>query len=166
MHGDLQQFEREKVLRDFKANKVKVLVSTDVAARGLDIKSVKNVINFDVARDIDSHTHRVGRTGRAGEKGTAYTLITQKEDRFAGELVKHLETSGQVVPPDLLSLAMKNSRFKDARTNRRGRGGRGRGGRGGGGRGRDRGGKEGANANREPINFQRASQQQKPSRWQ
>lgn len=161
LHGDLQQFEREKVLRDFKANKVKVLVSTDVAARGLDIKTVKNVINFDVARDIDSHTHRVGRTGRAGEKGTAYTLITQKEDRFAGELVRHLETSGQVVPPDLLSLAMKNSRFKDARSNRRGRGGR-RGGRGG----RGRGAKDSSNANREPINFQRATQQQKPSRWQ
>ncbi|KAG2213841.1 hypothetical protein INT47_001110 [Mucor saturninus] len=169
LHGDLQQFEREKVLRDFKANKVKVLVSTDVAARGLDIKSVKNVINFDVARDIDSHTHRVGRTGRAGEKGTAYTLITQKEDRFAGELVRHLETSGQVVPPDLLSLAMKNPRFKDARSNRRGGrggGGRGRGGRGGNGGGRGRGDRDASSANREPINFQRATQQQKPSRWQ
>ncbi|CAO3615798.1 unnamed protein product [Mucor fragilis] len=165
LHGDLQQFEREKVLRDFKANKVKVLVSTDVAARGLDIKTVKTVINFDVARDIDSHTHRVGRTGRAGEKGTAFTLITQKEDRFAGELVTHLETSGQVVPPELLHLAMKNSRFRDYRNNRGGRrggrggrGSRGGGGRGGGGRGghQDRG-KGSFNANLEPMRFQRSS---------
>ncbi|CAO3635071.1 unnamed protein product [Mucor hiemalis] len=154
LHGDLQQFEREKVLRDFKSNKVKILVSTDVAARGLDIKTVKTVVNYDIARDIDSHTHRVGRTGRAGEKGTAYTLITHKEDRFAGELVRHLEASGQNVPPELLNLAMKNSRFKDARSNNR-RGGRGR---GRGGRGRGRGGRNfSSDANREPINFQRAS---------
>ncbi|CEI91338.1 hypothetical protein RMCBS344292_05633 [Rhizopus microsporus] len=139
LHGDLQQYEREKVLREFKQNKAQVLVATDVAARGLDIKSVKIVINYEVAHDIDSHTHRVGRTGRAGEKGTAYTLITQKEDRFAGELVRHLETSGQAVPSELLNLAMKNSRFRDARSGRRGRGGRGR-------RGRGRG-----NANHTPI---------------
>lgn len=161
LHGDLQQFEREKVLRDFKSNKVKILVSTDVAARGLDIKTVKTVVNYDIARDIDSHTHRVGRTGRAGEKGTAYTLITQKEDRFAGELVRHLEASGQLVPPELLNLAMKNSRFRDARSNNR-RGGRGGGGRGGRGRGRGGRGRGGSrnfssDANREPINFQRAS---------
>lgn len=135
------------MLRDFKSNKVKILVSTDVAARGLDIKTVKNVINFDIARDIDSHTHRVGRTGRAGEKGTAFTLITQKEDRFAGELVRHLETSGQIVPPELLNLAMKNPRFGDSR-NRGGR--RGRGGRGGCGRGR--GGGRGVGYNRGNVN--------------
>ncbi|RCH93887.1 hypothetical protein CU098_000956, partial [Rhizopus stolonifer] len=167
LHGDLQQFEREKVLGDFKSNKVKILVSTDVAARGLDIKTVKTVINYDIARDIDSHTHRVGRTGRAGEKGTAYTLITQKEDRFAGELVRHLETSGQIVPPELMSLAMKNPRFRDARNSRGRRGGRGR------GRGRGRHHPK-TNANFEPIQFQRSStgglsttpNAAKPSRWQ
>ncbi|KAG1438124.1 hypothetical protein G6F56_012778 [Rhizopus delemar] len=162
-------------------NKANILVATDVAARGLDIKGVKTVINFDVAHDIDSHTHRVGRTGRAGEKGTAYTLITQKEDRFAGELVRHLQASGQVVSPELQELAMKNPRFK---------GGRGRG-RGGRGRGRGRG-REDYNANTTPLvprsgigyqsgkgggmtSFQKSSsgnlntvqqqQQQKPSRW-
>lgn len=119
------------------------MVSTDIAARGLDIKSVKTVINYDTAKDIDSHTHRVGRTGRAGEKGTAFTLISKREDRFAGELVRHLETSGQIVPPELLNLAMSNPRFRDSR-NRRGRGrGRGRGGRGRGGHA-DRGGRGGS----------------------
>ncbi|RUS22945.1 P-loop containing nucleoside triphosphate hydrolase protein [Endogone sp. FLAS-F59071] len=96
LHGDMMQAEREKVIRDYKVNKFPILVATDVAAvfllfimppintppaRGLDIKSVRTVLNYDVARDIDSHTHRVGRTGRAGEKGAAYTLITRKEDR-------------------------------------------------------------------------------------
>lgn len=142
LHGDLMQHERERVLRDFRANKFNVLVATDVAARGLDIKTVKNVVNFDVARDIDSHVHRIGRTGRAGEKGTAYTLITKKDDKFAGDLVRNLENSGQAVPMDLMSLAMSNPRFRNSRAyGGRGRGrGRGRGGRGRGTRGRGGGG--------------------------
>ncbi|KAI8985239.1 P-loop containing nucleoside triphosphate hydrolase protein [Pilobolus umbonatus] len=147
LHGDLQQYERDKVIRDFKSNKVKILVATDVAARGLDIKAVKTVINYDSAHDIDSHTHRVGRTGRAGEKGNAFTLLTPTEDRFAGELVRHLETSGQAVSPELMNLAMKNPRFSKSR-NRGGRGrGRGRGERGRG-RGRDR---KAFNSNMEPV---------------
>ena len=64
------------------------------SARGLDIKEIKTVINYDVARDIDTHTHRVGRTGRAGEKGTAYTLLTKADKTFCGDLVKHLVTFG------------------------------------------------------------------------
>ena len=67
------------------------VVATDVASRGLDIKWIKTVINFDCARDIDSHVHRIGRTGRAGDKlGVAYTLITRKEYRFAPSLVQVL----------------------------------------------------------------------------
>ncbi|CAG8551778.1 11660_t:CDS:10 [Ambispora leptoticha] len=107
LHGDLMQSERDKVLKEFKHNKFPILVATDVAARGLDIKTVKTVINYDIARDIDLHVHRIGRTGRAGEKGTAYTLITKKEDKFAGDLVRNLESSGQPVPDDLLELAMQ-----------------------------------------------------------
>ena len=73
------------VLRDFKASTHHVLVATDVAARGLDIKSIKTVINLDAAKDIDTHVHRVGRTGRAGDRdGSAYTLVTPREARFAG----------------------------------------------------------------------------------
>jgi ATP-dependent RNA helicase DDX42 len=76
-------------------------------ARGLDIPHIRTVVNFDIARDIDTHTHRVGRTGRAGEKGKAYTLITEKDKEFAGHIVRNLEGAGQVVPDDLLELAMK-----------------------------------------------------------
>lgn len=62
-----------------------MLVATDVAARGLDIRSIKSVVNLDAAKDIDTHVHRVGRTGRAGDKeGTAYTLLTPKQYYFAG----------------------------------------------------------------------------------
>ncbi|KAG9322952.1 hypothetical protein KVV02_004328 [Mortierella alpina] len=143
LHGDMQQQERDKAVHDFKVKAFPTLIATDVAARGLDIKSIRTVVNFDVARDIDSHVHRVGRTGRAGEKGTAYTLIIEKDDRFAGELVRNLEESSQPVPPEVMKVAMQNPRFRKSRqflAGHRGRGGgrggsRGRGERGRGGRG-------------------------------
>ena len=72
-------------------------------------------MNYDVARDIDTHTHRIGRTGRAGEKGTAYTLVSKKDKDFAGHLVRNLEAAGQEVPKGLLDLAMQNPWFKKNR---------------------------------------------------
>lgn len=85
IHGDMDQHTRVQALKAFSSGKQHVLVATDVAARGLDIKSIKNVVNFDAAKDIDTHVHRVGRTGRAGDKeGTAYTLLDPKQSHFAG----------------------------------------------------------------------------------
>ena len=87
----MDQHSRMAVLNEYKAGKHHVLVATDVAARGLDIKSIKSVINYDAAKEIDTHVHRIGRTGRAGDKeGIAYTLITPYESRFAGVLNKLL----------------------------------------------------------------------------
>ena len=71
------------------------------------MKSIKNVINYEVARNIESHTHRIGRTGRAGEHGVAYTLVLKKETGFATDLVRHLEAANQIVPPDMLDMAMQ-----------------------------------------------------------
>lgn len=79
----------------------------ELSARGLDIPHIKIVVNYDVARDIDTHTHRIGRTGRAGEKGTAYTLVSVKDKEFAGHLVRNLESANQAVPKELLDLAMQ-----------------------------------------------------------
>lgn len=76
-------------------------------ARGLDIPSIRTVVNYDVARDIDTHTHRIGRTGRAGEKGVAYTLLTSKDSTFAGDLVRNLEGANQAVSKELMDLAMQ-----------------------------------------------------------
>ncbi|XP_078160791.1 P-loop containing nucleoside triphosphate hydrolases superfamily protein isoform X2 [Carex rostrata] len=134
LHGDKDQASRTETLKKFKAGTYHVLVATDVAARGLDIKSIKSVVNFDIARDMDTHVHRVGRTGRAGDKdGTAYTLITLKESRFAGDLVGSLIAAGQDVSIELMDLAMKDSRFRSKRDSRKGnkKGGRGKGGAGG-----------------------------------
>ncbi|XP_068208927.1 ATP-dependent RNA helicase DDX42 [Palaemon carinicauda] len=115
LHGDMSQFERNEVITAFKKKDKPILVATDVAARGLDIPHIRTVINFDVARDIDTHTHRIGRTGRAGEKGTAYTLVTDKDKEFAGHLVRNLEGAAQEVPSELLELAMQSSWFRKSR---------------------------------------------------
>lgn len=85
IHGDMSQHSRAQALKEFSSGKQHIMVATDVAARGLDIKSIKNVVNLDAAKDIDTHIHRIGRTGRAGDKeGTAYTLLTPKQSYFAG----------------------------------------------------------------------------------
>lgn len=115
LHGDMEQAERNRVIMQFKRAEVQIMVATDVAARGLDIPHIRTVVNYDIARDIDTHTHRIGRTGRAGEKGTAYTLVTEKDKEFAGHLVRNLEGASQDVPSDLLELAMQSSWFRKSR---------------------------------------------------
>ncbi|MHB1059417.1 MAG: ATP-dependent RNA helicase DbpA [Rhodanobacter sp.] len=79
LHGDMEQRDRDEVLVRFANRSCNVLVATDVAARGLDIAALPMVLSYDVAHDPDTHTHRIGRTGRAGESGLAITLCTSRE---------------------------------------------------------------------------------------
>ncbi|MEI4770714.1 DEAD/DEAH box helicase [Psychrobacillus sp. FJAT-51614] len=79
IHGDLSQAKRMSVLKQFKSNKIDILVATDVAARGLDISGVTHVYNFDIPQDPESYVHRIGRTGRAGKHGIAVTFVTPRE---------------------------------------------------------------------------------------
>nr|POE46097.1 dead-box atp-dependent rna helicase 20 [Quercus suber] len=97
IHGDKSQAERDWVLSEFKAGKSPIMTATDVAARGLDVKDVKYVINYDFPRSLEDYVHRIGRTGRAGAKGTAYTFFTAANARFAKELISILEEAGQKV---------------------------------------------------------------------
>src|SRR6266567_1596037 len=82
IHGDLEQRERDQVLVRFANKSISVLVATDVAARGLDIKELSAVINYELSRNPEIHTHPIGRTGRAGEQGLAFSLVTPQESRL------------------------------------------------------------------------------------
>ena len=112
IHGDRTQAERQEILHRFKRGSTPILVATDVASRGLDIPAIKTVVNFDVAKRIEDHTHRIGRTGRAGATdGTAYTLVTPAESDASVDLVRSLLTARQQAPPDLIELATKSRRW-------------------------------------------------------
>ncbi|CAD2099994.1 ATP-dependent RNA helicase DDX5, putative [Plasmodium vinckei brucechwatti] len=101
IHGDKKQEERRWVLNDFKTGKSPILIATDVASRGLDIKNVKFVINYDFPNQIEDYVHRIGRTGRAGAHGASFTFLTSDKYRLAKELVKILRESEQPIPPQL-----------------------------------------------------------------
>lgn len=81
MHGDKAQGDRDAALASFVANQTPLMFATDVAARGLDIKGVTHVVNFDMARDVESYVHRIGRTGRAGEVGESVTFWNPDYDK-------------------------------------------------------------------------------------
>ncbi len=81
LHGDLTQNQRERATQDFRAKKCNVLVATDVAARGLHIEDITHVYNYEIPRDVDSYTHRVGRTARAGKRGEAISIVATDEER-------------------------------------------------------------------------------------
>lgn len=96
LHGDKRQQERDYVLRAFKQDQCSMLVATDVAARGLDVKNVELVVNFDFPQGVEDYIHRIGRTGRAGKKGEAYTLLTQEDGKYAKELIGVMRDAEQV----------------------------------------------------------------------
>lgn len=81
LHGDISQSQREKILNRFRKKQINILVATDVAARGIDIQNLTHVINYAIPHDSDSYVHRIGRTGRAGNEGTAITFVTSSESR-------------------------------------------------------------------------------------
>jgi len=86
LNGDLSQDARIRVLGRFKTGRVKVLVATDVAARGLDIDDITHVVNYDIPTDPEAYVHRIGRTGRAGKDGVAITLLTPKDKRYLSRI--------------------------------------------------------------------------------
>jgi ATP-dependent RNA helicase DeaD len=79
LHGDLEQMDREVIIKDYRRGEIKIMVATDVAARGLDVKNVTHVFNYHIPFDPQSYVHRIGRTGRAGRSGQAITLVTTEE---------------------------------------------------------------------------------------
>ncbi len=93
LHGDMEQRQRENVIKGFKNNSVKVLVATDVAARGIHVNNISHVFNYHIPFDPESYVHRIGRTGRAGTKGKAITLLTPLEFKELQRIKKKVGTS-------------------------------------------------------------------------
>ncbi|NWW92939.1 DDX43 helicase, partial [Rhynochetos jubatus] len=112
LHGNREQCDREQALDDFKQGKVRILVATDLASRGLDVHDITHVFNFDFPRNIEEYVHRVGRTGRAGRTGKALTLVTKDDWRVASELIEILERANQVVPNELIAMAERYKQFQ------------------------------------------------------
>jgi ATP-dependent RNA helicase RhlE len=115
LHGDKSQDERLKALEAFKQGEVDLLVCTDVAARGLDIKDVPAVFNFDVPFNAEDYVHRIGRTGRAGASGLAVTLVSGSDTRLVADIEKLLNTKLKVETLPLDEVASERSRYSEAR---------------------------------------------------
>lgn len=114
LNGDMSQTARQEALRSFKHGESRVLVATDVAARGLDVPGVSLVVNFTMSMTIEDYVHRIGRCGRAGRYGHAVTFFLKNEDsKIAPELLKILEDSNQQVPVDLRIIATKESKRRE-----------------------------------------------------
>jgi len=107
IHGDKDQRERDWALREFTSKEKRVMVATDVASRGLDIKGVKLVINYDAANTPEDYVHRIGRTGRAGEKGISYTFLVKSDSadvKKAKQILEVMIAADQEIPEDLRQL--------------------------------------------------------------
>ncbi|KAJ2082518.1 DEAD-box ATP-dependent RNA helicase 35 [Coemansia sp. RSA 988] len=113
VHGGKDQEERAYAMRSFRAGKKDVLVATDVASKGLDFPEIKHVINFDLPREIENYTHRIGRTGRAGRTGVATTFINMNSSEHVLLDLKHiLLEAKQCVPPVLYTIADPTDRHR------------------------------------------------------
>ncbi|PNW88410.1 hypothetical protein CHLRE_01g028200v5 [Chlamydomonas reinhardtii] len=135
LHGDKSQQERDWVLQEFKNGTHPIMLATDVAARGLDVKDIKVVVNYDMPKTAEDYVHRIGRTGRAGATGTAYSFFTNGDARLARQVVDVMQEAGQQPPPELMQMMSFGGGG--------GGGFRGRGGGGGGGGHRGFGGGHG-----------------------
>jgi ATP-dependent RNA helicase DeaD len=90
LHGDLEQSDRERIVKGYRRGESKIMVATDVASRGLDVKNVSHVFNFHIPFDPQSYVHRIGRTGRAGKSGKAITLVSTGEFRELQRIQKEV----------------------------------------------------------------------------
>lgn len=104
LHSGKSQEHREEILGNFRTERLGVLVATDVLSRGIDVRGVNHVVNFELPTTIEPYTHRIGRTGRAGRKGTAWSFATSANAELFPELRAHLEQSGAAVPRAIASV--------------------------------------------------------------
>jgi len=120
LHGDMSQSHRMETLEKFKSGEIKLLVCSDVAARGIDVSAVSHVFNFDVPTHAEDYIHRIGRTGRAGQEGHAFTLVTKADSKYLdavqkllGKEIPHLSLDGmEDVSAEAARIAEREKRYK------------------------------------------------------
>jgi len=119
IHGNKSQNARTKAIRDFKSGKVKVLVATDIAARGIDIENISHVINFELPNEPESYVHRIGRTARAGAEGTAFSFCAADERNYLRSIEKLIKQKIEVVKHKFHSDSAQNAIGSAAKPRRR-----------------------------------------------
>lgn len=119
INGDKSQYERERILGDFRKGAINILIGTDVASRGIDIKDINVVINYDFPNTIEDYVHRVGRTGRASATGESYTMMTRKDSGKTGDLIRLFRNDKKPIPREIDELyrsgAFKKDRYRGRR---------------------------------------------------
>ena len=105
IHGDKQQHERDEALHSFKSGRTNIMIATDVASRGIHVNNIYMVINYDMPQNIEDYIHRIGRTGRCGNKGMAVSFFAESDSKRANKLASILKEANQEVPPKLLQYA-------------------------------------------------------------
>lgn len=105
MHGDMKQDERDRVMNEFRTGQSRVLISTDVWARGIDVQQVSLVINYDLPEITENYVHRIGRSGRFGRKGVAINFLTKIDASRMKEIEKYYKIKVKPMPADLSELS-------------------------------------------------------------
>jgi translation initiation factor 4A len=101
MHAELEQKDRERIMREFRSGSSRVLISTDLLARGIDVQQVSLVINFDLPSNLENYLHRIGRSGRFGRKGVAINFVTNNDVRVMKDIEKNYHTQNEETPMDI-----------------------------------------------------------------
>ena len=104
MHGDMEQRERDLIMREFRSGSSRVLITTDLLARGIDVQQVSLVINYDLPTNRENYIHRIGRSGRFGRKGTAINFLTQGDVRYMRDIEQFYNTQIEEMPNEVANL--------------------------------------------------------------
>ena len=104
MHGEMDMTQRELIMKEFRTGSTRVLITTDLLARGIDVQQVSLVINYDMPTNYENYLHRIGRSGRFGRKGVAINFVTEGDAQFLKDLEQHYNTSIEELPEDLSNL--------------------------------------------------------------
>jgi len=104
MHAELDQSERDLIMREFRSGSSRVLISTDLLARGIDVQQVSLVINYDLPSNLENYLHRIGRSGRFGRKGVAINMVSDKDVRTMKDIEKYYHTQIEEMPINIADL--------------------------------------------------------------